>query len=177
MSDWAPLLDTSDVNHALLLPILLHCRDDQGRRSSRTRDPGRPAVTAPARPRPNAARYGHGPESIRWSTCPILLGIANGSALFLPPQGQRLSQAGRYQQVSCTRSAASAWLSVSSRATIRIPSGVDRTVLLERLPLAPPVPPLYFVCFIYFSSTSGDRCAAPGTPRTATPPPRHRAAI
>ena len=25
------LLDTSDVNHALLLPILLHCRDDQGR--------------------------------------------------------------------------------------------------------------------------------------------------
>ena len=31
MSDWAPLLDTSDVNHALLLPILLHCRDDQGR--------------------------------------------------------------------------------------------------------------------------------------------------
>jgi len=31
MSDWAPLLDTSDVNHALPLPILLHCRDDQGR--------------------------------------------------------------------------------------------------------------------------------------------------
>jgi uncharacterized protein len=31
MSDWAPLLDTSDVNHGLLLPILLHCRDDQGR--------------------------------------------------------------------------------------------------------------------------------------------------
>ena len=30
MSDWAPLLDTSDVNHGLLLPILLHCRDDQG---------------------------------------------------------------------------------------------------------------------------------------------------
>jgi uncharacterized protein len=29
--DWAPLLDTSDVNHGLLLPILLHCRDDQGR--------------------------------------------------------------------------------------------------------------------------------------------------
>ena len=29
MSDWAPLLDTSDVNHALLLPILLHCRDEQ----------------------------------------------------------------------------------------------------------------------------------------------------
>ena len=26
MSDWAPLLDTSDVNHGLLL----HCRDDQG---------------------------------------------------------------------------------------------------------------------------------------------------
>lgn len=31
MSDWAPLLDTSDVNHGLLLPILLHCRDDRGR--------------------------------------------------------------------------------------------------------------------------------------------------
>ena len=31
MLDWAPLLDTSDVNHGLLLPILLHCRDDQGR--------------------------------------------------------------------------------------------------------------------------------------------------
>jgi uncharacterized protein len=26
---WAPLLDTSNVNHGLLLPILLHCRDDQ----------------------------------------------------------------------------------------------------------------------------------------------------
>jgi uncharacterized protein len=31
MSDWAPLLDTSDINHGLLLPILLHCRDGQGR--------------------------------------------------------------------------------------------------------------------------------------------------
>ena len=28
---WAPLLDASNVNHGLLLPILLHCRDDQGR--------------------------------------------------------------------------------------------------------------------------------------------------
>jgi uncharacterized protein len=28
---WAPLLDTSNVNHGLLLPILLHCLDDQGR--------------------------------------------------------------------------------------------------------------------------------------------------
>ena len=28
---WAPLLDASSVNHRLLLPILLHCRDDQGR--------------------------------------------------------------------------------------------------------------------------------------------------
>ena len=26
MLDWAPLRDTSDVNHGLLLPILLHCR-------------------------------------------------------------------------------------------------------------------------------------------------------
>jgi len=31
MSDWAPLLDSGDVNHCLLLPILLHCRDDHGR--------------------------------------------------------------------------------------------------------------------------------------------------
>ncbi|MGY4291821.1 uncharacterized protein ACVWXO_011087 [Bradyrhizobium sp. LM2.7] len=30
-SAWAPLLDASNVNHGLLLPILLHCRDDQGR--------------------------------------------------------------------------------------------------------------------------------------------------
>lgn len=28
---WAPLLDASNVNHGLLLPSLLHCRDDQGR--------------------------------------------------------------------------------------------------------------------------------------------------
>jgi len=28
---WAPLLDASNVNHGLLLSILLHCRDDQGR--------------------------------------------------------------------------------------------------------------------------------------------------
>ncbi|WP_128929787.1 YecA family protein [Bradyrhizobium guangxiense] len=28
---WAPLLDIGNVNHGLLLPILLHCRDDQGR--------------------------------------------------------------------------------------------------------------------------------------------------
>jgi uncharacterized protein len=28
---WAPLLDTSNINHGLLLPILLHCVDDQGR--------------------------------------------------------------------------------------------------------------------------------------------------
>ncbi len=27
---WAPLLDTRNVNHGLLLPILLHCVDDQG---------------------------------------------------------------------------------------------------------------------------------------------------
>jgi uncharacterized protein len=31
MSEWAPLLNISDVNHGLLLPILLHCHDDQGR--------------------------------------------------------------------------------------------------------------------------------------------------
>jgi uncharacterized protein len=31
MLDWAPLLDISDVNHGLLLPVLLHCSDDHGR--------------------------------------------------------------------------------------------------------------------------------------------------
>jgi uncharacterized protein len=31
LSVWAPLLDASNVNHGLLLPILLHCRDDQDR--------------------------------------------------------------------------------------------------------------------------------------------------
>jgi uncharacterized protein len=28
---WAPLLEPNNINHGLLLPILLHCRDDQGR--------------------------------------------------------------------------------------------------------------------------------------------------
>jgi len=31
IADWAPLLDTSNTDHGLLLPILLHCSDDQGR--------------------------------------------------------------------------------------------------------------------------------------------------
>ena len=31
MLAWAPLLDHSDINHGLLLPILLHCVDDKGR--------------------------------------------------------------------------------------------------------------------------------------------------
>jgi uncharacterized protein len=31
LSVWTPLLDASNVNHGLLRPILLHCRDDQGR--------------------------------------------------------------------------------------------------------------------------------------------------
>ena len=29
LSAWTPLLDTGNVNHGLLLPILLHCRNDQ----------------------------------------------------------------------------------------------------------------------------------------------------
>ncbi len=29
LSAWAPLLDASNVDHGLLLPILLYCRDDQ----------------------------------------------------------------------------------------------------------------------------------------------------
>ena len=31
MTAWAPLLDLSDINHGLLLPILLYCVDDQAR--------------------------------------------------------------------------------------------------------------------------------------------------
>ena len=31
ISAWAPLLNTNDVNHGLLLPILVHCVDGQGR--------------------------------------------------------------------------------------------------------------------------------------------------
>jgi hypothetical protein len=30
LAAWAPLLDTRNINHGLLLPILLHCVDDQG---------------------------------------------------------------------------------------------------------------------------------------------------
>src|SRR5580700_4333107 len=31
LSAWAPLLDLRNIHHGLLLPILLHCVDDQGR--------------------------------------------------------------------------------------------------------------------------------------------------
>ena len=31
LSAWAPLTNFADINHGLLLPILLHCADDQGR--------------------------------------------------------------------------------------------------------------------------------------------------
>lgn len=31
LSAWAPLRNPADINHGLLLPILLHCVDDQGR--------------------------------------------------------------------------------------------------------------------------------------------------
>lgn len=44
LSVWAPLLDARNVNHGLLLPILLHCRDDQAVRCSGRRE-------AAARPR------------------------------------------------------------------------------------------------------------------------------
>ncbi|WP_247494674.1 UPF0149 family protein [Bradyrhizobium sp. 164] len=44
LSAWAPLPDTSNVNHGLLLPVLLHCRDDQAVRCSDRRE-------AAARPR------------------------------------------------------------------------------------------------------------------------------
>jgi uncharacterized protein len=31
LSAWAPLRTLADINHGLLLPILFHCVDDQGR--------------------------------------------------------------------------------------------------------------------------------------------------
>jgi uncharacterized protein len=31
LSAWAPLRNLADINHGLLLPILFHCVDDQGR--------------------------------------------------------------------------------------------------------------------------------------------------
>jgi uncharacterized protein len=31
LSVWAPLRNLADINHRLLLPILFHCVDDQGR--------------------------------------------------------------------------------------------------------------------------------------------------
>jgi hypothetical protein len=31
ISAWAPLPNTNDINHGLLLPVLVHCVDDQGR--------------------------------------------------------------------------------------------------------------------------------------------------
>jgi uncharacterized protein len=31
LAHWAPLLDSTNINHGLLLPILLHCLDDRGR--------------------------------------------------------------------------------------------------------------------------------------------------
>ena len=45
LSAWAPLLDLRNINHGLLLPILLHCCDDQGRpllgpRPRKDREPG-----------------------------------------------------------------------------------------------------------------------------------------
>ena len=63
MSDWAPLLDTSDVNHGLLLPILLHCRDDQGRpllgpTTARAARPGNFCATPT---RYSSGRRGHAP--------------------------------------------------------------------------------------------------------------------
>jgi uncharacterized protein len=63
MSDWAPLLDTSDVNHGLLLPILLHCRDDSGASAARTtsvgpRDQG---ISAQRPQRYPSRRRGHAP--------------------------------------------------------------------------------------------------------------------
>ena len=41
ISAWAPLLDTRNVNHALLLPILMHCEDDQGHRAIPAQRPQR----------------------------------------------------------------------------------------------------------------------------------------
>ncbi|MCP3372765.1 UPF0149 family protein [Bradyrhizobium cajani] len=50
LSAWAPLLDTSDVNHGLLLPVLLHCRDDRVVRCSDRREAAAKSRTFSATP-------------------------------------------------------------------------------------------------------------------------------
>ena len=37
MKDWKPLLKLSNVNHGLLLPIMIYCVDKKGRRVLKTR--------------------------------------------------------------------------------------------------------------------------------------------
>ncbi|MEY9438609.1 UPF0149 family protein [Bradyrhizobium elkanii] len=63
LSAWAPLLDASNVNHRLLLPILLHCRDDQAASAARTATdrPRDPRLSAQRPPRYSRSRRGHAP--------------------------------------------------------------------------------------------------------------------
>ena len=76
ISAWAPLLDTRNVNHGLLLPILVHCEDDPGPSAARTDKQGPPDRAIPAqRPRRYpGGRRGHAsvldadPLRPRWLT-------------------------------------------------------------------------------------------------------------
>ena len=59
LSAWAPLLDASNVNHRLLLPILQHCRDDQG--GPLLGPPRTPRLSAQRPPRYSNGRRGLAP--------------------------------------------------------------------------------------------------------------------
>jgi len=57
LSAWAPLLDTRDIHHGLLLPILVHCVDERAS-DARTTKRG----ISPERPhRHPSGRRGHAP--------------------------------------------------------------------------------------------------------------------
>jgi uncharacterized protein len=85
LSAWAPLLDTSNINHGLLLPILLHCVDDNGhpllgptRKGPETKEFLRDAHTSQRSSRPCAntgcrsATHALAEYRIRGSSCRLL---------------------------------------------------------------------------------------------------------
>jgi len=101
LSAWAPLLDISNINHGLLLPILLHCVDQQGRpllgHQGRSPDRGIPAQ----RPcRHSGRRRGHTPVLDAdplpsralmlqtWKLMPVtlILGVASACRLLSVPR-------------------------------------------------------------------------------------------
>lgn len=90
LSAWAPLLGARNVNHGLLLPILLHCRDDHGRlgppRSGReTKDSLRDAYAIVRRRSRLAATLDASPVRARslimtWNFIPVTFGRAKPPA-------------------------------------------------------------------------------------------------